>query len=103
MRVLAAFGVFFAKFCRIKIFKMTKPADLSESLQYSILGQSTSFLLRLHAGAPDDMLIDLLIRIRKDEMELMRREKLQLHPKLWNILFCHYVNRRVSDIIYYWN
>ncbi len=77
---------------------MTAHSSLHGNLQTSILRQSQTFLVRLQAGAPDELLISLLFQIRRDEAELMRRQRM-LHPRLWNILFTRYKNRRPIEII----
>jgi len=71
----------------------------AERLQSSILFQSQTFLVRLQAGASDAFLTSLLLQIRKNELELMKRRQLMLHPRMWNILVTRYVNRRAIEII----
>lgn len=69
------------------------------NLRSSILFQSQSFLLQLQAGAADELLTSLLFQIRRQEAELMKQERLMLHPRMWNILFSRYANRRNREII----
>ena len=69
------------------------------SLQDKILFQSKSFLLYVQAGAQDETLTTLLLQIRTNETELMKREGLMLHPHVWKILLSRYFNRRSNEII----
>lgn len=77
---------------------MTAHSPSHRSLQTSILRQSQTFLVRLQTGAPDELLISLLFQIRRDEAQLMRQHQM-LHPRLWNILFTRYINRKPIEII----
>lgn len=76
-----------------------KEDPFSRSLQHSILLQSQRFLLQLQAGTADELLISLLLKIRKDEAELTNRQHLKLHPRMWNILLTRFINRRAIEII----
>ena len=71
----------------------------TRSMQHSLLLQSQRFLLQLQAGTADEILISLLLKIRKDETELTNRQHLMLHPRLWNILLIRFINRRAIEII----
>lgn len=83
----------------VKVLLMTADGSTVRNLQVSILLQSQTFLMRLRTGASDDVLTSLLFRIRVNELELMKQQRLMLHPRMWNILFTRYVNRRPIEII----
>lgn len=70
-----------------------------KDLRSSLLSQSQNFLLRLEGGATNEYLLSELFQIRVQEFELMKCEKLMLHPGIWNILFCRYINRKTKEIL----
>jgi hypothetical protein len=68
-------------------------------LKSSILLESRNFLISVQAGASDEYLSSLLIKLRKQEAVLMKNEGLMLHPRVWRILFNRFANRKNYEVI----
>lgn len=70
-------------------------------LRSLLLNRSHAFLSHLEEGAPNEILLSELFQIKLLESEMMRLQKIQLHPVVWKMLVTRYhkrIGREISDV-----
>lgn len=65
----------------------------------AILADSKLFLAKLEAGAPDEQLTAILVRIKQQELQLIKEQGIGISPELWRFLRSRFTNRKPNDII----
>lgn len=65
----------------------------------AILADSKLFLAKLESGAPDEQLTAILVRIKQQELRLIKEQGIGLSPELWKFLRSRFTNRKPNDII----